>query len=188
MLELETARLRLRPLATRDLPALSSMLADPAVMQHSLRGVCDGAATRHFLDWCFDCYINYRTGPLALVDRHGGEFVGFSGVSPERIKGVTEWNLGYRLAKRYWGQGLATEAALASLEHAFEEKRFDSVVAIVEPEHAASRRVVEKAGFVGFDAMRFHKRPVRLYRMRRAQWLQRDTKERAKAEMASLGK
>ncbi|QOR38073.1 GNAT family N-acetyltransferase [Billgrantia diversa] len=177
MFDLETPRLRLRPLATTDLPALAQMLADPEVMRHSLRGVCDDMATRVFLDWCFDCYIKHRTGPLALVDRQDGNFVGFCGVSPEKIQGTLELNLGYRLAKRYWGQGLATEAALAALEHAFSDRRFDSIVAIVESAHAASLRVVEKVGFGCFEALEFHKRPVRLYRMQRAQWQKRPVAE-----------
>ncbi|MGQ4878960.1 GNAT family N-acetyltransferase [Billgrantia sp. LNSP4103-1] len=172
MFELETPRLRLRPMATGDLPALTELLADPEVMRHSLRGVCDEMATRIFLDWCYDCYIKHRTGPLALVDRDSGEFMGFCGVSPERVNGVTELNLGYRLARHHWGQGLATEAATAVLAHAFMERRFDSVVVIVEPEHEASLRVAEKVGFVRFESLEFQKRPVRLYRMSRAQWQQ----------------
>ncbi|MFQ3789279.1 GNAT family N-acetyltransferase [Halomonas sp. A29] len=177
MYELETPRLRLRPLANGDVPALAEMLADPEVMRHSLRGVCDEMATRIFLDWCFDCYIKHRTGPLALVDRKDGNFVGICGVSPEKIKGTTELNLGYRLARRYWGQGLATEAALAALEHAFSDRRFDSIIAIIEPTHAASLRVVEKAGFGRFRTLELHQRPVRLYRMLRAQWQQRSAAE-----------
>ncbi|UYG04922.1 GNAT family N-acetyltransferase [Halomonas sp. LR3S48] len=173
MCDLETPRLRLRPLTTGDLPALAEMLADPEVMRHSLRGVCDDMATRIFLDWCFDCYIKHRTGPLALVDRQDGNFIGFCGVSPEKIEGTMELNLGYRLARRYWGQGLATEASIAALGHAFTDKRFDSIVAIVESAHTASVRVVEKVGFGCFETLEFHKRPVRLYRMQRAQWQQR---------------
>lgn len=173
MLELETPRLSLRPLSTSDVPALAEMLADPEVMCHSLRGVYDGMATRAFLDWCFDCYIQHRAGPLALEERHSGNFVGFCGVSPEKVRRTIELNLGYRLAKRYWGQGLATEAATAVLGHAFAERRCDSVVAIVEPTHKASLRVVEKAGFASFETLEFHKRPVRLYRMQRTEWQQR---------------
>ncbi|MCE8019296.1 GNAT family N-acetyltransferase [Halomonas sp. MCCC 1A11036] len=183
MFELETPRLFLRPLATSDLPELAAILADPEVMRYSLRGVCDEMATRVFLDWCFDCYINHRTGPLALVDRNSGEFVGFCGVSPERVKGSAVLSLGYRLARRYWGQGLATEAATAALAHAFEERCFDSIVAIVEPTHIASLRVAEKVGFERFETCEFHQRPVRLYRMRRAQWLQRLTADADQAGM-----
>ncbi len=173
MFELETPRLRLRPLFTSDVPALAEILADPEVMRHSLRGVCDEMATRVFLDWCFDCYITHRTGPLAMVERDSGDFVGFCGVSPEKVKGVIELNLGYRLARRHWGMGLATEAAVAVLAHAFGDRQFDSIIAIVEQMHAASLRVVEKAGFDSFEALEYHKRPVRLYRMQREQWQQR---------------
>ncbi|MCE8016168.1 GNAT family N-acetyltransferase [Halomonas sp. MCCC 1A17488] len=183
MFELETLRLRLRPLATGDLPELSAMLADPEVMRYSLRGVCDQTATRIFLDWCFDCYINHRTGPLALVDKDERNFVGFCGVSPERVKGTAELSLGYRLARRYWGQGLATEAAIAVLGHAFDDRRFNSVVAIVEPAHKASLRVAEKVGFERFETCEFHQRPVCLSRMRRAQWQQRLAAEAGTAGM-----
>ncbi|MCE8023270.1 GNAT family N-acetyltransferase [Halomonas desiderata] len=186
MFELETPRLRLRPLATADVPALADMLADPEVMRHSLHGVCDEAATRLFLDWCFDCYIQHRTGPLAMVSGESDEFVGFCGVSPEQVKGTTEWNLGYRLARPYWGQGLATEAAVAALDHAFEERRFDSIIVLVEPDHAASLRVAEKVGFSRFDTLSFNHQPVRLYRMRRSQWQHKCSASRAEAELPAI--
>ena len=47
---------------------------------------------------------------------------------------------------------------------------FNSVVVIIEPEHAASLKVAEKVGFSRFDAVEFHGRPVRLYRLTSAQW------------------
>jgi len=83
---------------------------------------------------------------------------------------VEEFNLGYRLAKQYWGNGLATEAARAALKYAFEQKQIDSVVVIIEPDHVASLRVAEKAGFQQFDTRDFHGRRVRLYRLSHARW------------------
>ncbi|MCC5881721.1 MAG: GNAT family N-acetyltransferase [Halomonas sp.] len=188
MIELQTPRLRLRPLSNGDIPALADLLADPEVMRYSLRGPCDETATRLFLDWSFDCYINHRTGPLAVVDKHGGNFVGFCGVSPEWVNDTTEWSLGYRLAQPYWGRGLATEAALATLEHAFDERRFDSIVALVEPSHEASLRVAQKVGFGRFETLDFHRRPVRLYRMRRARWQQKSLAVREEVEVAAVSK
>jgi [ribosomal protein S5]-alanine N-acetyltransferase len=78
---------------------------------------------------------------------------------------VEEINLGYRLAKRYWNKGLASEAARAVLSYVLGEKLFNSVVVIIEPEHLASLKVAEKAGFSSFDVLEFHGRPVRLYRL-----------------------
>lgn len=66
---------------------------------------------------------------------------------------------------RYWNQGLASEAAKAVLSYAFHQKQLDSLVVIIEPEHVASLKVAEKAGFDTFEVIEFHGRPVRLYRL-----------------------
>ena len=104
------------------------------------------------------------------------------------MKGSTEWNLGYRLARPFWGLGLATEAAAAALDHAFEERRFDSIIVLVEPDHAASLRVAEKIGFGRFETLSLNQQPVRLYRMRRSQWQQKCLAARAEAEMSAVSK
>jgi RimJ/RimL family protein N-acetyltransferase len=166
----ETERLVIRPLSLDDVPALTEILSDPEVLKHSVRGVCDGAATRKFIEWCLDCYDSHGVGPWALIDKKDSALIGFCGVGPEMVADVEEINLGYRLATRYWNRGLASEAAKAVLNYAFGRKLFNSVVVIIEPEHVASLRVAEKAGFSRFDALEFHGRPVRLYRLAWEQW------------------
>jgi ribosomal-protein-alanine N-acetyltransferase len=52
----------------------------------------------------------------------------------------------YHLAKSYWGQGLATEIARASLRYGFEENKFERIVAIAKPDNTASIHVMEKIG------------------------------------------
>ncbi len=69
-----------------------------------------------------------------------------------------------------WNKGLASEAARAVLNHVFDKSLFNSVVVIIEPEHVASLKVPEKAGFASFDVLEFHDRPVRLYRLTSEQW------------------
>ncbi|GAB3372510.1 GNAT family N-acetyltransferase [Azotobacter armeniacus] len=166
----ETERMLIRPLSLDDVPSLAEILSDPEVMKHSVRGVCDEAATRRFIEWCLACYESHGVGPWALVEKESRALIGFCGVGPEFVGDVEEINLGYRLAQRYWGAGFATEAACAALAFAFSEKAFRSVVVIVEPEHGASMRVVEKAGFCSFQNVQFYGREVRLYRMTRDEW------------------
>ena len=168
----ETARMLIRSLSLDDVPVLTEILGDPEVMKHSVRGVCDDVATRRFVEWCLACYKSHGVGPWALIEKRTSDLIGFCGVGPERVGDVEEINLGYRLARRYWGRGLATESARASLAHAFEIRECESVVVIIEPEHVASLRVAEKAGFRGFQQVAFHGNPVRLYRMTRDQWSQ----------------
>lgn len=171
----ETERMLIRPLSLDDVPALAEMLSDPEVMKHSVRGVCDEAATRAFVEWCLVCYKSHGVGPWALVDKESSGFIGFCGVGPERVGDVEEVNLGYRLARGYWGRGLATEATRAVLGYAFGIKEFESVVVLVEPEHFASLRVAEKAGFCRFQEVAFHGKQVRLYRLTREEWTELET-------------
>ncbi len=167
---LETERMLIRPLSFNDLPMLTVILSDPEVMKYSVRGICDEAATRKFIEWCLSCYASHGVGPWALIDKMSSELVGFCGVGPEKVGGAEEINLGYRLAKLYWGKGLASESARAVLDYSFNEKHLGSVVVIIEPGHIASSRVAEKAGFSSFDIIEFHGRSVRLYRLTREQW------------------
>ena len=167
----ESERLILRRLSLEDVPALTEILSDPEVMKHSVRGVCDEVATRKFIEWCLACYESHGVGPWALIDRKSSELIGFCGVGPEMVADVEELNLGYRLARRYWDKGLASEAARAVLSYAFGKKLLQSVVVIIEPEHLASLKVAEKAGFSSFDVLVFHDRPVRLYRLTPEHWV-----------------
>ena len=62
-----------------------------------------------------------------------------------------ETEVAYMLGRDFWGQGLATEIASASLEYGFQRLGIERIVGIVHPENIASQRVLEKAGLV-FDA------------------------------------
>ncbi|NND71379.1 MAG: GNAT family N-acetyltransferase [Rhodothermales bacterium] len=164
---LETYSLSVRQLSRNDVPALTVILSDPEVMKYSIRGICNEEATRDFIDWCLDCYSSLGYGPWALVDKRSGELAGFCGISPEVVNGVEEASLGYRLASKFWNKGLATEAVSAILEYVFDKGLIPSAVTIIEPEHTASLRVSEKAGFKEFRVVEFHDRLVRLYRITR---------------------
>ncbi|MDQ7729842.1 GNAT family N-acetyltransferase [Halomonas sp. SpR8] len=166
----ETERLFIRTLSLDDVPELTTILSDPEVMKYSIRGVCDEAATRRFIEWCLKSYASHSIGPLALVEKVSGKLIGFCGVGTEEVNGVEEIGLGYRLAKQYWSKGLASEAVQAVLNDAFSQKQLSSVVAIIEPENIASLKVAEKAGFATFNTLEFHGRPVRLYRLTSQQW------------------
>jgi len=167
----ETERLVVRPLSHQDLSVLTDILSDPDVMKYSVRGVCDEDATRAFIDWCLECYTAHGMGPWALVEKRSGDLIGFCGVGPEQVEGVEEINLGYRLAQRFWNQGIASEAVEGVLQYAFDTKHCESVVVIIEPDHIASVRVTEKAGFGDYRVREFHGRPVRVYRMSREDWV-----------------
>ena len=62
------------------------------------------------------------------------------------IPHTVEVEVGYRLAKSAWGRGLATEAARAALDFAFDRLALAEVIAMAVPANAASRRVMDRLG------------------------------------------
>jgi len=52
----------------------------------------------------------------------------------------------YMISKRYWGQGLGTEAAQAILDYGFNNLRLDRLICLIDQENQSSIRVAEKIG------------------------------------------
>jgi len=167
---LPTDRLLIRELTPEDVPALASILGDAQVMRHSVGGVLSEKATREFVAGCIFSYQANDFGPWAVIEKSTSTFIGFCGLNSEPVEGVEEVEIGYRLARAFWGRGLATEAAKATLDYAFGVLDIDSVIAIVEPENIASVNVIEKLGFNTFIHSQYHRRGVKIYRMTQPQW------------------
>ena len=73
---------------------------------------------------------------------------------------------GHALAQAAWGKGFATEIATASLEAGLRQLGMTNIVAFAEPENLASRRVMEKTGFIYERDIVWHGLPHVLYRIR----------------------
>src|SRR5712692_1765909 len=86
------------------------------------------------------------------------------------LDGTSEVEVGYRLAKRFWGMGLASEAAQASLRFGFQELALDRIVAVVHPENVASQRVLEKIGLKYVKDARFYNKDLKHYAITRDEY------------------
>jgi RimJ/RimL family protein N-acetyltransferase len=143
MIRLPTDRLIFRDWTAADLQAFHAICSDPAVMQF----VNDGQtwpAERTKL-WIEDSIQTARThgySKWALIFKETSELIGYCGYLPTE----TGPEIGWRLAKRFWGMGLATEAATAVLKHGFEILGFQRVIAQVNSGNRPSLRVCEKLG------------------------------------------
>ena len=103
----------------------------------------------------------------AVTDRESGAVMGDCGLILLAHRGP-EIELGYRLAKPYWGRGYATEAASAWVAHGFGELGLDRIVAVTHPENVASQHVLEKVG-MRFQGMSLYEGArVRMYAVERA--------------------
>jgi len=78
--------------------------------------------------------------------RENSAFIGFIGIARPSFQAhfTPCIEVGWRLARRYWNQGLATEGAQAALRHGFEELKLDEIVSFTTAANLRSRRVMEK--------------------------------------------
>jgi len=143
--EIETARLRLRRFAPDDLAAVRRIYGDAEVMRY----MWDGRARteeqiRDALAFLMDSWEKPGFGMWAIVHKEHGEVIGRCGIYS--LDGTPEAEIGYILARAYWGRGYATEAARAALRYGFERQGLGRIVAVTRPDHRDSQRVLGKLG------------------------------------------
>ncbi len=76
-----------------------------------------------------------------------------------------EIEVGYRLLKKFWSQGYATEMSKALIEYGFNQMKLDKIVGITHPENFASQNVLTKAGLVYVREDHFYNLDVKYFRI-----------------------
>jgi len=144
---LETNRLLLRRQIIEDLDSLWALYCDPEITKYIPDAPRDYAQAREELEWFLNGHPKYpELGLWATIYKETGKFIGRCGLLPWTIEGRQEVEVAYTLAREYWGQGLATEAASGILKHAFEQLRLPRLICLIDPQNSASQRVAEKIG------------------------------------------
>ena len=117
-------------------------------------------------------WMEHDFGLWAVEIRETEAFIGCVGLqySEDWPEGEHKTEVGWRLARSYWGRGLATEGALASLRCGFDELGLERIISIIQPENTASRRVAEKAGLTPRGETSWRGTSVVWYTIDRGQW------------------
>ena len=152
MTTLTTDRLILRPWTEADFEPFAAMSADPQVMEHFpatlTRAESDAVAGK------LKALIEENgIGFWALEAPGEAGFIGFTGIqkvmfeapfAPAPPDSVVE--IGWRLARPYWGKGFASEAALAALAYGFDELGLPEIVSFTATRNLRSQAVMERIG------------------------------------------
>ncbi len=147
MVILETERLVLRHFHRFDDQAMYRVFGDAEVMRYG-DGVQTETWVRAWLQKCLEKdYPEWGFGPWAVVEKQRRETIGYCGLFyfPD-VCGQPEIEIGYRLARTFWGQGYATEAVLAVRDYGLNILCLPRLIAMIDPHNTASIRVAEKAG------------------------------------------
>ncbi|MDD3687978.1 MAG: GNAT family N-acetyltransferase, partial [Bacteroidales bacterium] len=119
----ETDRFILREILPTDVEGLYELDSDPEVHKYlGNKPVTDREQIIDVINFIRQQYKDNGIGRWAISDKKTNEFIGWTG-----LKFVTDltnnhknyYYLGYRLIRKYWGQGIATETAMVSLDYAF---------------------------------------------------------------------
>ncbi|MEM9684410.1 MAG: GNAT family N-acetyltransferase [Pseudomonadota bacterium] len=146
---IETERLILRRWRDEDAEPYAEICADPEVMRWIGNGTTRTAEESAAAIERFEQTWERRGfGPFAVELRRTGRLIGFNGfLSPDFLPEILPAvEIGWRLARDAWGQGLATEGAQAALRFGFDDLGLQRVVSIYQVGNSASARVMEKLG------------------------------------------
>jgi ribosomal-protein-alanine N-acetyltransferase len=143
---LETERLMLREYVEEDAEAFFKVNSDPEVLRFvpDKRLLNVEQARQILVDHPIVDYRKYGFGRGACILKSTGEQIGFAGL--KYLEELGEVDVAFRLMPNHWGQGLATEAALASVRFGFADLGLKRIIGLVMPENIASVRVLEKTG------------------------------------------
>jgi RimJ/RimL family protein N-acetyltransferase len=165
----ETERLKLREFSPGDLDELAAMVADEDQMRFYPRPKTRDEAAA-WISRNLALYMELGYGIWLLESLPTSEFVGYCGIRPLVLEGDgSETEIGWHIRKTSWKQGIATEAAAAVRDVAFTRFGLSRLVAVIHPEHIASRRVAENIGMHPEQATVIGDYPALIYATARSQ-------------------
>lgn len=146
----ETDRLIIRNWRDADKPHFARMGQDPEVMRY-LGGLRNKQASDQAVVDQMALFAERKPAFWAAALKSSREFMGFIGVKEINFSAPFAdpkpgFEIGWRLAKEYWGNGYATEGAKAALTYAFSNWDIDLIWSFTVPDNLASQRVMEKIG------------------------------------------
>lgn len=154
--QLQTPRLLLRHWEDTDIEPFVALNQDIDVMEFFPNTLC----REQSLEMIGRIESGFKTngyGLFAAQLLETREFIGFVGLNVPRFEChfTPCVEIGWRLAKAYWGQGLATEAAQAVIDAGFEHYDLSEIVSFTTVHNLRSRRVMEKIGMTNNPAEDF---------------------------------
>lgn len=163
----ETTRCYLRRFNIEDAQSLLDLNADPEVLKYTGDPPFENLEAVHQFIQSYDHYEKHGMGRWSIILKEDEKFIGWCGLKNHPNEGFVD--LGYRLSRKYWNQGYATETARACIEYGFTILNLESIIARAANTNLASIRVMKKLGMRflknGFD----HGNEIVIYEIKNGQ-------------------
>ena len=159
----ETERLILREIVQSDENGFFELDSDPEVHRYlGNKPVESIEEVRAVIKFIRQQYIDNGIGRWAVIEKNTNSFIGWAGLKlvKESINNHTDfYDIGYRLQKKFWGKGFATEAAKAAIDYGFNQLKLNEIFALADINNHASRKVLEKAGLKYIETFEYEGMP-----------------------------
>ncbi len=143
---IETERLILRQFNMDDAEAVYEFNSNAEVIKYTGDELLQSLerAKEIITDVWYSDYEKYGYGRLAVIYKPDNKIIGFAGL--KYLPEFDKTDIGFRFLPKYWGRGIATEAAKPIIEYGFKTLGLKSIIGIAMPENIGSCRVLEKVG------------------------------------------
>jgi [ribosomal protein S5]-alanine N-acetyltransferase len=151
----QTPRLLLRPLTLHDATFLLDLMNQPSYHRFiGDRGIRDVPGAMDYIQTRFlDSYEKHGYGLYAVVIIGTARLAGICGLVKRET--LPQPDLGFAFHPAYWSQGMAREAAQATMQFARETKGLSQLLAVTHPENEPSIRLLQKLGFTFQEMIQF---------------------------------
>lgn len=174
---IETDRLILRDFLESDVEGMYELDSNPEVHRYlGNNPIKEINQIPPIIQFVRQQYEENGIGRWAVIEKKTNAFIGWSGlklVKETRNQQSNYYDVGYRLIQKYWGQGYATESALASLNYGFGEMNLETICAAAQAENMASNKVLQKCGLKLINQYFENDVLENWYQITQAQWLDR---------------
>ncbi|MBS1989121.1 MAG: GNAT family N-acetyltransferase [Cyanobacteria bacterium SZAS LIN-3] len=142
---MKTDRLILRRWQAQDLEPFAALNSDPEVMRF-FPGLQDREQSAALIERTEQSFSQNGFGLWAVEEQSSGEFIGFVGLASPKFEAhfTPCVEVGWRLAKKFWGKGYAQEAARAALQDGFERVGLKEIVSFTATLNLPSIKVMER--------------------------------------------
>lgn len=174
----ETDRLILRELLETDVDGMFELDSDPEVHRYlGNNPVTTKEEIKSVIQFVRKQYVDNGIGRWAIIEKSSGDFVGWAGLKfiTETINNHTNfYDVGYRLKKKHWGKGYATETAKISIEYCFTTMNKNEIIGITHVDNQKSRHALEKAGLRFIEKFEHKDMTCNWFKITKDEWLKKN--------------
>jgi ribosomal-protein-alanine N-acetyltransferase len=171
----ETERFILREILEDDQAGFFAMDSDPEVHKYlGNKPVTSIEQTREIIKNVRNQYQTNGIGRWAIINKDNGDFMGWSGLKfEEKVRDFPYYDIGYRLNKKYWGQGIASETAALALAYGYRTLKLDEIFGVDHIKNIASNKILQKIGLQWKDRFILDGMECNWYRITPSEWIKK---------------